>query len=195
MKKAWVLSYPLSAQRRLWSDWADAGRSLTLLVLSRGGSYNIAERSARGSEQCCINHYCSWTDSIKPSLVYPYDFLAFKGSHFQKTYLLFYIENFKILPLNYSSPYARVMDGWMKWWKIGHIIMSNYAKAGPTKSTIVLFQDWQNCKNMQKRKNTMSIHVVFLKKMYWFTPGKFVKYIRKRFISITRKTENQNQSL
>ena len=24
MKKAWVLSYPLSAQRRLWSDWADA---------------------------------------------------------------------------------------------------------------------------------------------------------------------------
>ena len=24
MKKAWVLSYPLSAQRGLWSDWADA---------------------------------------------------------------------------------------------------------------------------------------------------------------------------
>ena len=24
MNKAWVLSYPLSAQRRLWSDWADA---------------------------------------------------------------------------------------------------------------------------------------------------------------------------
>ena len=24
MKKAWVLSYPVSAQRRLWSDWADA---------------------------------------------------------------------------------------------------------------------------------------------------------------------------
>ena len=24
MKKAWVLSYPLSAQRRLWSDWTDA---------------------------------------------------------------------------------------------------------------------------------------------------------------------------
>ena len=23
-KKAWVLSYPLSAQRRLWSDWAEA---------------------------------------------------------------------------------------------------------------------------------------------------------------------------
>ena len=24
MKKAWILSYPLSAQQRLWSDWADA---------------------------------------------------------------------------------------------------------------------------------------------------------------------------
>ena len=23
-KKTWVLSYPLSAQRRLWSDWPDA---------------------------------------------------------------------------------------------------------------------------------------------------------------------------
>ena len=30
MKKAWVLSYPLSAQRRLWSDWADAQVDLSL---------------------------------------------------------------------------------------------------------------------------------------------------------------------
>ena len=29
-KKAWVLSYPLSAQRRLWSDWADAQSDLSL---------------------------------------------------------------------------------------------------------------------------------------------------------------------
>ena len=28
MKKAWVLSYPLSAQQRLWSDWADAQADL-----------------------------------------------------------------------------------------------------------------------------------------------------------------------
>ena len=40
MKKAWVLSYPLSAQRRLWSDWADPQADLSfcwahiLLVLS-----------------------------------------------------------------------------------------------------------------------------------------------------------------
>ena len=30
MKKAWVLSYPLSTQRRLWSDWADAQVDLSL---------------------------------------------------------------------------------------------------------------------------------------------------------------------
>ena len=30
MKKAWVLSYPLSAQRWLWSDWADAQADLRL---------------------------------------------------------------------------------------------------------------------------------------------------------------------
>ena len=47
MKKAWVLSYPLSAQWRLSSDWADArliwvftGRTVTLLVLSCRGSYD-----------------------------------------------------------------------------------------------------------------------------------------------------------
>ena len=30
MKKAWVLSYPLSAQQRFWSDWADAQADLSL---------------------------------------------------------------------------------------------------------------------------------------------------------------------
>ena len=30
MKKAWVLSYPLSAQRSLWSDWANAQADLSL---------------------------------------------------------------------------------------------------------------------------------------------------------------------
>ena len=30
MKTAWVLSYPLSAQRRLWSDWVDAQADLSL---------------------------------------------------------------------------------------------------------------------------------------------------------------------
>ena len=53
LKKAWILSYPLSAQRRLWSDWADTlirlggcpgwsesslGAHAILLVLSRCAS-------------------------------------------------------------------------------------------------------------------------------------------------------------
>ena len=38
MKKAWFLSYPFSAQRRLRSDWADA----ILLVLSWGGSNAVS---------------------------------------------------------------------------------------------------------------------------------------------------------
>ena len=46
MKKPLVLSYPLSAQQRLWSDWVDArliwvfaGRTLTWMVLSCRGSF------------------------------------------------------------------------------------------------------------------------------------------------------------
>ena len=47
MKKAWVLSYQLNAQQRLWSDWADAQADLSLrwahilLVLSCRGSYHV----------------------------------------------------------------------------------------------------------------------------------------------------------
>ena len=44
-EESWVLSYPLSAQRRLWSDWAMpwliwvfAGRAVILLVLTWDGS-------------------------------------------------------------------------------------------------------------------------------------------------------------
>ena len=66
MKKAWVLSYPLSEQRRLRSDWADAqaktpirrggcpnwsesslGAHAILLVLSWGGSFNVGCRFGR----------------------------------------------------------------------------------------------------------------------------------------------------
>ena len=49
MKEPWFLSYPLSAQRRLWSDWADAQADLSLpwvhtilLVLSWGGSFLVS---------------------------------------------------------------------------------------------------------------------------------------------------------
>ena len=50
MKKAWVLSYPLGAQRRVWSDWTDdqnwvfAGLTVTMLVLSCRGSFRLFTR-------------------------------------------------------------------------------------------------------------------------------------------------------
>ena len=51
MKKAWVLYiYSFSARRRLWSEWADAGPTVILLVLSWGGSY--------------LNNYCSDLKSV-----------------------------------------------------------------------------------------------------------------------------------
>ena len=46
IKKAWVLSYPLSTQQSLWSDWADAQADLSLrwahMVLSWGGSNKMS---------------------------------------------------------------------------------------------------------------------------------------------------------
>ena len=36
MKKAWVLSYPLSAQWRHWSDWVDAQADLSISWVHRG---------------------------------------------------------------------------------------------------------------------------------------------------------------
>ena len=54
MKKPWVLSYPLSAQGRLWSDWADAQliwvfaeRTLILLVLSCHSSLTNTKISSK----------------------------------------------------------------------------------------------------------------------------------------------------
>ena len=59
MKKSWVLRYPLSAQRRLWSDWADAQADLSLrwthvilLVLSCCGSFIK-------SHTVCYLYFCS----------------------------------------------------------------------------------------------------------------------------------------
>ena len=49
MKKAWVLNYPLSAQRRLWSDWADlslrwAHRSFCGFVMRRIISFLVMKK-------------------------------------------------------------------------------------------------------------------------------------------------------
>ena len=51
MKKAWVLSYPLSAQRRLWSDWADAQADLSLCW---------AHSHFVGFVMRWLNYVCTW---------------------------------------------------------------------------------------------------------------------------------------
>ena len=54
MKKPWALTYPMSAQWRLWSDWADAQADLSLrwvhthfvgFVMRRLNHIKVAERN------------------------------------------------------------------------------------------------------------------------------------------------------
>ena len=80
MKKAWTLSYPVSAQRRLWSDWADAQADLSLRwvhmplcwfcheVGERGGSVvecRTPEREVRGSRPTAAV-LCPWARHFTP---------------------------------------------------------------------------------------------------------------------------------
>ena len=51
MKKSWALSYPLSAQQRLWSDWADAERTAKTLI-RLGGCPGWSE-SSLGAHSFC----------------------------------------------------------------------------------------------------------------------------------------------
>ena len=83
MRKHWVLSYQLSAQRRVWSDWADAqadlslrGAHVILLVLSCCGS-NVFDRSGRvleTNDNCVVylpvvNHInVQWISKLRPEI-------------------------------------------------------------------------------------------------------------------------------
>ena len=53
MKKAWVLSYLLSAQQRLWSDWADAQADLTL-CLAHSHFVSFVMSRLRSLEEYCL---------------------------------------------------------------------------------------------------------------------------------------------
>ena len=75
MKKPWVLSYLLSTQRRLWSDWVDAQADLSLhsvhnhfLAGERGGSVvecRTPEREVRGSRPTAAV-LCPWARHFTP---------------------------------------------------------------------------------------------------------------------------------
>ena len=78
MKKAQVFSYPLSAQRRLWSDWADAQADLSLrwahshfvgFVMSRLNYQNFSSNYyahleySRHTRRGSVWFWCMWCPS------------------------------------------------------------------------------------------------------------------------------------
>ena len=74
IKKVCVLSYPLSAQRRLWSDWADAQADLSLrwahshfvgfvtrrLILKTPDLKGTQDRTKRRYLFALLNRFLSW---------------------------------------------------------------------------------------------------------------------------------------
>ena len=64
MKKEWVLSYPLSAQRRLWSDWADAKADLRLRWAHSHFVGFVMRRLSHG------NTYREWTHTADRLVIY-----------------------------------------------------------------------------------------------------------------------------
>ena len=73
VKKHWVLCYPLSAQRRHWSDWADAQADLSLHLVHSHFVGFVMRRlkwatsrenlSAGGCDQARHNPACSATET------------------------------------------------------------------------------------------------------------------------------------
>ena len=71
MKKAWVLSYPVSALRRLWSDWADAQAYLSLRwVYSHFVGFVMRWLNAERNGKHC-RHWSDWRSLIWVCTVCP----------------------------------------------------------------------------------------------------------------------------
>ena len=90
LKKAWVLSYPLSTQRRLWSDWADDQADLSLRWMHRSFCWfchDAAQISKRwcGREQEGLN--ISWMTYTKLTHIWLMDYS---------------------IPINWTSPFSNL---------------------------------------------------------------------------------------
>ena len=92
MKKAWVLSYPLSAQRRLWSDWVDALADLSLrwalthfvvLLCRNSNAYHTPEITM------LHNNAINWNFLKKIFFLKSFNHL-FKMVHLQHIYRIWY---------------------------------------------------------------------------------------------------------
>ena len=81
MKKPWDLSYPMSVQRRLWSDWADAQADLSLRWAHMPFCWFCREAQSYDLHLCPV---LDWTAGFVFSLIhipsYRHDILSFVTS-------------------------------------------------------------------------------------------------------------------
>ena len=75
LKQKWVLSYPLSAQRRLWSDWADAQADLSLHSAQRSFCWfchevaqNASSLSLNMQQIYISSHFFFFAFRIEPNM-------------------------------------------------------------------------------------------------------------------------------
>ena len=68
LKKVWVLGYPVSAQRRLWSDWADAQADLSLCWVHRWFCWFCHEVAHINPVMVCLQK----SSLLKRPMVYSY---------------------------------------------------------------------------------------------------------------------------
>ena len=123
-KKAWILSYPLSAQQRLWIQtgqmpkliWVFAGRTLILLVLSCRGSYYSAapfwttrpqDQETREGDSVTFN--CEASGTPVPTSQWFIDGVPILG----RTWIILIYANCKKLFYLSSSP-IQVLNRWIQ---------------------------------------------------------------------------------
>ena len=68
LKKAWVLSYPLSTQGRLWSDWADAQADLSLRCVHTHFVGSVMSRLTLKVEGCSVSSEINIALIVEPLL-------------------------------------------------------------------------------------------------------------------------------
>ena len=120
----WKLSYPLSAQRRLWSDWADAQADLSpcwqtviLLVLSWGGSFVTFPLLDCGIPRFLYIVYTSINlfVSVEPHLMIIILKIELNSRQLNSSNQAISIINFKTLSI-YNKLYFGLGIPWFKLW-------------------------------------------------------------------------------
>ena len=159
MRNAWVLSYPLSAQRRLWSDWADAQADLSLrwanshfvgfvvsrLILCYWSILMFNIVNDKPSIRTTLKKYCLKVVLLFFFFFFFFIFLLYCASLEMKTTSLFseyiamkgfYLQNCSVAPYNITS-------GWVEEGRFKDFIIHRYFQnSGPFEidSSIIEFR-------------------------------------------------------